>query len=238
MTTRFACAPYIDVDDVANEGCGCVNFDDADDRLLVAEKIDVASDVLTRLSGMRYYGPCTLTIRPCRDCAWTCGCCSCCWVDAITLPGVVSVTSVKIDGDVVDPDTYRIVNGDQLIRYGAGDRPEPWPECQKLWRPTTEPDTFEIVYVAGLVTSLERAAAVELTCELLKDCKPAQRSRIPGARNMSGSGLQVTIEEAARADDGLLKVQRFMDFWNPTRSAVPSAVFSPDLLGDRTPHSW
>lgn len=98
-----------------------------------------------------------------------CGCVSACrcgldGAHAISLPGPVqSVTSVRVNGEVVPPTAYRVDNQRLLVRTDG----ETWPACQNLLAEPTEDDTFEVVYERGVPVPVGgMVAAGRLACEL------------------------------------------------------------------------
>lgn len=145
----------------------------------------------------RQYGTCPITVRPCgRYCnddgiggwywgngTWlpyivdgfwyNCPCgpafCSCEPTCRVYLPGpVASVTSVTVDGVLVDPATYRVDNDAWLVRTGAGNC---WPVRQDF-DVDSGVGTMFVVYERGETPPLALlAAAGTLACEYAKACK-------------------------------------------------------------------
>ena len=120
--------------------------------------------MLFELSGRLFVGACSKTVRPCssrltcgvqvlsrghlvwNDWGWTgwgwdggidCGCTP---LDRVLLSGypVREITEVLIDGDVVDPNTYRLDGWRYLVRTNGFS----WPTCQALELDDTEDGTF------------------------------------------------------------------------------------------------
>ncbi|QDH93270.1 head-to-tail adaptor [Microbacterium phage Cressida] len=101
-----------------------------------------------------------------------CGCLSACQctidgAHALSLPGpIVSVTQVRIDGEVVPASAYRVDHKRLLVRIDGGT----WPACQDLLAEPTEEGTFEIIYERGLPVPVGgMVAAGRLACELAMD---------------------------------------------------------------------
>lgn len=229
MTRYLACEQVVSIDDVADFGCGCdIDFQDEGDIAKVEGVIDAATDMLVRLSGFRWSGVCQDTLRPCRSC---CSCdhvCGSCTYDRITLKTpVVAIQSIRVDGEVLSGSDYKLVNGNQLIRVDESN----WPGCQDIRLDSTEEHTFEIIYNHGFFpTVIEIEAGKELICEMLHACFPSgRRSQIPGARSLSGAGVNVTVDQRQVLDAGLASVQRFVNLWNPAHDKVAPRVFSPEL---------
>jgi hypothetical protein len=108
----------------------------------------------------RRFGLCTKVVRPCgRSTPWTdnlsgyywaegtwypyifngawrncwagCACCSCRPECQVWLPGPVnSIVSVTVDDVVIDPTTYRVDDGEWLVRTHDSDTNDCWPTCQ------------------------------------------------------------------------------------------------------------
>lgn len=160
----------------------------------------MASEILFELSGRLYSGRCEKTVRPCRT---NCGCgiqvlsrghviapwtwmgdswgcdddpCGCAPLSRVLLSGypVREVIEVKIDGDVVDPDTYRLDNFRWLTRVRNPADPGTalsWPSCQLMDLPDTEDSTFSVTYAYGQDAPLiGQQAASALACQLYQAC--------------------------------------------------------------------
>lgn len=231
----LACEPFATKDELYETVCDGLTSP-TDDALVELALAD-ATDTLVKVSGYRYYGVCTHTIRPCRECS-TGDWCGCCYLDTVPLPDdVVSVTQVKIDGAVIAPSTYAIKWGPMgagLVRVATGDRPDRWPACQKLWRPDTEIDTFSITITTGQAVSLvERMAAIELAISFIRSSPGRSLLAINGADRVSGGGVQISRDEAVQGItdniDDLPSVGNFRAKWNPFGSPVFSAGWSPEL---------
>jgi hypothetical protein len=194
-----ACSPFITVEDLP-EDCVC-NVADAE---LIDFTIDGASDTLALLTGFAWFGVCERTVRPCRCCY--CGVCpSCCEADAIPLRGpVIEVSEVKIDGDVVPSDEYRLIARNRIIRLDPdnGWRHVSWPSAQNLYAPLTEDHTFGITYSFGHdpMPQFVKDATIELVCDLLASKVPNQRGKLPpSTTSVFYQGVQATRQTAAEA---------------------------------------
>lgn len=180
----------------------CVEY--TDDPADVEAWIRFSSEVLYLLSGSVYPGPCPETVRPCarrragrtpqwwggeRRGSWgECSCnrsdrCGCSGLSEIDLgPDVQEVTEVKVDGAVIDPGEWELIEGRYLVGWLKADGTNRvWPCCQRLDRPDTEDETFQVKIVRGLMPPIGGVrAAASLTCELLKasrggDCRLPKR---------------------------------------------------------------
>jgi hypothetical protein len=160
------------------------------DTLNAEDWLQVASDILFDLTGRTWAGFCEDTVRPCRS-ESLCppvrrgASCGCPRVSEIALGGfpLVSVNTVRIDGEVVDPARYRIDDHRTLVYLPAdGDTRRGWPRCQDLTLDASEEGTFEVVYTYGMhppVGGTRHAAT--LACELMKTCDDTLRKtcRLP-----------------------------------------------------------
>lgn len=142
----------------------------SDDAELQEAMIEVASLVCFRLGGGRWPGICTDTVQPASDCV--------CDVIAMPVRGgvgragsgrllrlpqtpVVSITEVVIDGDVLDPAAYVIVDDESIVRIDGG----AWPRNLGVH---VQPPHLEVTYEYGALPSeLGRRAAAMLATELL-----------------------------------------------------------------------
>lgn len=221
-----------------------------------------ATEVLWRLTG-GIYGLCSVTVRPCgRKCSnfeffptqtingvWiniSCPCsestCGCCYVCEIDLRDTVrEIVEVKIDGLVIDPDTYRVDDGRKLVR--VGDDVECWPQCQTLGLPDTEPGTFSVTFLRGLpVPPGGKRAVAALAAEILKACANDE-CRLPARVQLisrQGETFQVIndIEYLRASLTGIPEVDLWLKSVNPTGQRQPSTIWSPDMQPELRVTTW
>ena len=245
------CTPWITGDDVAD--CCSVETSSAS---LFDHVATQASDLLFEVSGRLYAGTCERTVRPgCDSCycgyqvlsrgyvigPWDWGyplmlCDSCllaCDPSLIKLAGVPvrEVSEVKIDGDVVDPSDYTLVNDRYLMRNDTGR----WPVSQNLTLPDTEDGTFSITYTYGAdPPSLGVSAAAQLACELYKECNGDTCVLPKGTTRVTRQGI--TIDKLAftawtfrdgRWATGLPLVDAFLSMGNPSGLIRRPTFWSP-----------
>ncbi len=249
----------------------CAGVEVGSDNEALLDQVAVeASMLLYRLSGYQYGGQCDYAARPCstrRGClhewglfeaerGFQCGCGS---LSQVVLTGypVTSITEVLIDGEVIDPDTYRLET-DWMTLTRVRDPAEPrvrlfWPACQDRDQDDlTQPGTFVVRYLAGVNPPPygERAAA-ELGAELLRACPGGTGSgeacRLPsGITQITRQGVTMNFDgfrsfafdRGKRAwNTGLVLVDTFLNAENPTGRSRPSAFFSPDdpYYAERSP---
>lgn len=164
------------------------------------------------------------------------GDCSCTEICEVHLTGPVhDITSVKLDGAVVDPNDYRVDAGGKLIRLNGGC----WPSCQNMSLAGTEVGTFEIVYSIGLpLNEVAIAAVSELTGELIKACLPDVECKLPRRVtqiNRAGMVAQFIDPQTFLKDGrtGLYLVDLWLESVNPKSLPSPSRVMSPDAKPPR-----
>lgn len=168
-----------------------------------ADATAVATQVIWAASG-RQYGTCPVTVRPCGNepCddgiggyTWdngvfvpyivggqwyNCACLGVCRCSAsckVLLPGpVASVTSVTVDGVLIDPSTYRVDDGRWLVRTGTGNC---WPTSQNF-DVDSGTGTFIVVYERGVaVPDALKLAAGMYACEWGRGCVGASDCQLP-----------------------------------------------------------
>jgi hypothetical protein len=235
--------------------CGpCPTLDELDEQDRVVYE-QMAAAFLWNWTG-RALGLCEVTLRPCRaDCRnfgsgrapwepaliagkWyniSCGqcggdTCSCNYLTpALILPGPIhSVEEILIDGEVVDPGTYRVQNRRMLVRDGAA-----WPICQNMGLPSTAPGTWQVTYTRGVeVPPTGQAAAGILACELAKAMCNDSTCRLPQRlQSISRQGVTIavldTFEDVKSGRTGIW----FIDSWvaSLTQPPMPGRVYSVDV---------
>jgi hypothetical protein len=156
----FPCADWTTVEEVQ----ACPPGDKLDPAVIEAQ-IPVASEVLFNLNKRRYPGECTTTQTLCSTCRCRATCC-CEPKEAVRLPGrypALEVSSVIVDGVLLDPSAYILLNGRWLTRIDGGR----WPRCNDV----TDADSFEVEWVFGrAVTPGGRNAASKLVAEMGAAC--------------------------------------------------------------------
>jgi hypothetical protein len=244
----------------------CPDWGDLDDDLL-CRAIDLAWMTLRSLSG-GLVGNCPVLVRPCLsapcsacadgpllnprivqtgDCesCWTnapaCGGdgCSCGTLSEIVLPGLVAeVWQVRIDGVALPVTSYRVDNGNRLVRTDG----KAWPSCQYMDRDVTSADpvvaqgTMGVWYVPGIKpTAAGLWAAGVLTCEFSKACSGG-KCRLPSSvTSIARQGVSMDISTGMFPDGmtGIREVDAYLTSINPYAHRTPPRVWSPDLPAHR-----
>ena len=226
------------------------------------EYASAASELLFELSGRLFPGLCQKTVRPCgnRDLCgiqmlsrgyvigwegsyWHNHTCECRPLDQIKLSGypVREIIEVKIDGDVVNPDTYQLHDRRYLTRVRDPLDPDVtlmWPACQIVDLPDTEDGTFSVTYTYGQnAPLLAQLAARELACELFNADLTGECALPSGTTRVIRQG--VVIERMMFAAwglqqgiwrTGLTRVDAFLNAYNGGRLRRRPSTYSPDGL--------
>ena len=245
------CTAWTTVDDVRD--C-CTDDELADsDTTLIDDAIVATSELLYEASGRRYPGTCQRTVRPCGEpglcgvqvlsrghlvgwdgASWGGYDCGCQPLSRVKLAGTVrEIVQVKIDGDVVDPDDYRVDEYRWLVRKNGGQ----WPRCQSLDYDDTEEGTFSVTYSYGrAVPGSGRRAAAQLACEVFRSCSGSGEGgecALPnGVTRVTRQGI--TIERTFMQRDqsgiwrsGIAAVDLFLNTYNPRGLARRATFWSP-----------
>jgi hypothetical protein len=160
---------------------------------------------------------------------------------------VREILEVKIDGDVVDPDTYRLDGWRWLTR--VRDPADPgtalmWPSCQLTDLPDTEDGTFSVTYRYGQDPPLEGlSAAAALACQLHRACSDSGADCEIPANAVRVTRQGVTIDKAATISwffgrrgagegggwgTGIVQVDTFLNSFNRAGMQQRPKTWSPD----------
>lgn len=176
--------------------------------------------------------------------------CGCQSLSRVLLSGypVREITEVKIDGDVVSSDTYRLDDHRYLTRVrdpADPDTPLSWPSCQALDLDDTQDGTFSVTYVYGQYpNALGVQAANALACELYTLCTTAAEGECTVPSNVTRITRQgVTIDTSSAIswfygrrgtgtdpswNTGLTAVDAFLNSINPYGMRQRPRTWSPD----------
>jgi len=218
------CTAWIDEDERLAD-CGCPDGP----QLIVQSAIEVATEMLYRLSGQQWPGLCTETRRPLPinippgslppflppyliSADW------------VVLPRdrVTSVTSMLIDGAAFTDFLFYPPNW--LVRTDNN----AWPTPQDLDLATTEDDTWSVTYAYGAEPPEGgKMAARVLTSELVKACTNDTTCKIPtGAVRVTQRG--VTYDVGGDFRTGLQSVDAWLDSVNPLKRRRKARIISAD----------
>jgi len=181
-----------------------------------------------------------------------CGCRSDCHCGPelceIYLPGpIYDVVSVDINGEVVDPLTYNVLDGQYLVRRSdtADDANGGtcWPGCQDMSLPPGAEGTFTVVYRTGVpLPAMGVAALSQLTAHYIKGCNGCGCGvgTLNNLRSLSRQGVDLEFQDAqqtlADGRTGLPLVDLFIHTVNPSRLPQAMRVLSPDA--PKRPRIW
>ncbi len=154
---------------------------------------------------------------------------------------VRQIVQVKINGEILDPDEYRLDGDRFLVRERDPDRPNAmlwWPGCQIRDLPDTENGTFAVTYRYGAdPPEMGKQAAAALACELWK-ATPAGGGECALPAGVTRSVRQnVTIERSLFAQwtrnangawaVGIPAVDTYLNTYNPGGLRRPATISSP-----------
>lgn len=166
----------------------------------------------------------------CRGGNCSCNPCDCCHICAVNLEWpATEITEVKVDGLVVSPSEYFILDDRKLVR-----RVGCFPECQNLQAPSTDEGTFEVTYLQGFPLPAEGQAALDtLACEFLRSCTGGT-CRLPARwRSLSREGVSMTAFDGFETLDkgriGIFEIDSWLAMVNPGGNLYP--VFIPKMDG-------
>jgi hypothetical protein len=159
-----------------------------------------------------------------------CGCrnddCSCVEVREVVLPGPVGrVDSVILDGVTLPVTSYRVDNGDRLVRTDGED----WPVCQDMNLEEGE-DTFFVTYLKGNpVDTVGSYVAGLLAAEYARACLGQNCALPSNVTNIARQGITMDLdaEMFANGMTGIKAVDSWIRIWNPL-DRLPSGIYSVD----------
>jgi hypothetical protein len=159
-----------------------------------------------------------------------CGCrnddCSCTEVREVVLPGPVGrVDSVVLDGVTLPATSYRVDNGDRLVRTDGED----WPVCQDMNLESGE-DTFFVTYLKGnAVDSVGQYVAGLLAFEFAKACLGQNCALPSNVTNITRQGITMEMDPELFTNGltGIRSVDAWIRVWNPM-DRLPSGIYSVD----------
>ena len=169
------------------------------------------------------------------------------WSDGLSralLPNypVTEIVEVKIDGDVLLADEYRLDGWRWLTRMEDSDGDaQAWPDWQRRDRNDDRPGTFSVRYLFGQnPPAIGSMAATQLACEIYKSC-PGNEGvgdgvcAIPkNATRVTRTGITIELgslnyDWQLRAwNTGMKLVDTFLQAYNPNGLRRRPAIWSPD----------
>ena len=195
------CAPWA-TNDEARE---CSGFDDVEDDgpFGLTALLEASTYLLYLLSGKRYPGICEDFVRPpgvCDDGRCCRDSCSCCHhgVSKLTLGAypIREIVDVEIDGEILDPSEYRILNRRYLLRMADVDgNRQRWPGIQRLDLPLGEPGTWGVGFRYGNAPPRPgQMAMIAHARELAKACASDPGCKLPArVQSVARQGVTMVI---------------------------------------------
>lgn len=192
---------------------------------IIADAVAEANYIIYRMSGGRVFGVRAATVRPEPKCNSVCS-----DVSFIRLAEPVHrVLWVMVDGALVPPTSYRIMDRSKLIRTDGTD----WPSFQDVTKTLSEVDTHAVRYEYGIpADAVTKRAAIDTAIELIKLTQSETNRRLPAnVTSTRSSGVSLTMQDRNQLirelGSYLESVNRFMALHNP-RAEMASYVYSPD----------
>lgn len=200
------------------------------------QALALASSTLSALVAGRV-GACPVTVRPCPPGCSSCrhGCLSCSSGCEINLPLVGGLYSVKVDGEEIPLENFRVDDGHIIVYQGS--EKCPFLHAQDLSQRDSEPGTWSITYLPTHPVDIVAAKAVlELALEFAKACTDPKKCKLP--RNVVATvrfGMTYEVEKGLFPGGltGIDGPDSFIELWNPQHRREPSRVFSPDIVRPR-----
>lgn len=160
------------------------------------------------------------------------GCCTCEPACQVWIPGPaasIPITGVSVDGEVVDSDSWRLDDGQWLVRTDG----ECWPDCQDYSVNNGESNTFQVVYYKGLaVPSILERAAGELACEWIKSCQGAVCRLPQRVQSIVRQGVTISMVDVdtilRNGWTGVDTVDQIIAQFNPYGLRSRMKISSPD----------
>lgn len=143
---------------------------------------------------------------------------------------VVSIVEVRIDGQVVDPASYRVDEGKWLVRTDG----DLWPCRQKWWLDDGTPGTWSVKFMAGVEPPADaRTVAAVYACELAKGMAGMECQLPARTQSISRQGVsQVLFDPLDLVADGMVGLP-MVDTWvksiNPEKRKRHARIVSPDV---------
>ena len=163
----------------------------------------------------------------------SCGCASTCHCgrsmsEVVLQAPVGRIEEVWVYGVQLDPSSYRVDDGDRLVRIDG----VAWPSCQDMTQPHDGEDAFAVTYLNSYPVSYSGAiAAGVLAAEFAKACSGGSCRLPAGVTQITrqGTTMQIAADMFAGGLTGIREVDVFTAQYNPHRARVRPQVFSPDL---------
>lgn len=170
------------------------------------------------------------------QCASACDCCTFCFTE---LEGpVASVTQVKVDGVVINPSEYFIVDERKLVRHVGC-----FPKCQSIQATSAETGTFEVTYLQGRPLDAAGQAVLDiLACEFLSSCTGGS-CRLPSRwQSLNREGISMQAFDDFRVLDagrvGIFEVDQWLATVNPSGNLYPSFIPKMDGRPKLVEQTW
>lgn len=144
------------------------------------------------------------------------------------------ITSVTVDGEVINPDGYVVMDGYLLVRTDGAC----WPACVSFRQQS--PPAFTVTYTVGLpIPPGVQGAFERLACEFAKACNNEPCALPRRMTRLSRQGVEIELEEVDNGAvpgqllTGIQEVDDVIRAVNPHRLMAAPQVLTPDLPAPR-----
>lgn len=163
-------------------------------------------------------------------------CCEPRWNTQVLLLGpVASIQAVTVNGTILDPTTYRVDDGQWLVRTDG----QTWPIYQDLNADAGAANTWTVEYLRGTqVPDALLAAAGSLAIQYAMACTGNSACRLNGrVTSIIRQGVQMTLVDPTTllkmGLTGLEEVDLLIRSYNPTGLTHRLRLYSPDVEYNR-----
>lgn len=143
------------------------------------------------------------------------------------------VDEISVSGDVVDVDSYKVLDNERIVWQGGGE--PPWPMTQDFSQPVGADGTWTVTYLpAHPVDELGSWIAGLLAREFAVACcgDSKAKCRLPkGTTAVVRQGVSITVVTGSfpNGKTGIEEVDSWTALWNPKGLLVVPRVYSPDI---------
>lgn len=155
---------------------------------------------------------------------------------------IISIESIQINGEILDPSSYRVDDQKWLVRQDY----LTWPTCQKMYAPLGDPATFGVDFTFGENPPIAgQNACTILSAELYKASVPSLAGSCQLPKRISSitrQGVSIAVLDPMTYLEkgylGISSIDMFIEAYNPYRQVRKPMVFSPDMVNVGRRQSW
>lgn len=161
--------------------------------------------------------------------AAACGCCTTgCQIPLQGPTSTDAIVEVVVDGVVVPPSAYMVMDNFQLVRIDG----DCFPTCVNFSQ--QDPPAFEVTYKRGTpVPQVVLDAAGQVACESAKACAGGECVLPSNVASLSRPGVEFKVAEVDvttdRLSTGIREADRIIQLYNPYGRVQRTRIFGPDV---------